>query len=186
VSGLDAVRVVVHWIHAIAAVAWVGGSIFYLVVLRPALAGAALADRALETAINKGFREMVDVSIIALVLTGVFITLDRLSSAPASSLYLIALGLKLTTVITMFLMARQLGTRTGRLLRRPAPAGPAGTPPAPLGPPTPAPPPQSWLRRWLAPPRLVLVLGLVAFFLSMVLGRIYEHGLAGVAAGSLS
>ena len=37
-TGGDLFLVVVRWIHVVAAAAWVGGSIFYLFVLRPALA----------------------------------------------------------------------------------------------------------------------------------------------------
>ena len=34
---LDWILLVIRWAHAVAAVAWVGGGIFYLMVLRPAL-----------------------------------------------------------------------------------------------------------------------------------------------------
>ena len=173
-DGYDIVRSVIYWIHAVAAVAWVGGSIFYLVVMRPALIDAAVANRALDLAINKGFRDVVDLSMISLVATGSFITFDRISSVPVNSFYFVTLGLKLTAVVCMFLMARTLGTRTGRALRnsrRPAP------------PPTQDPSAQtqlskpSSLKAWTAPSRMILILGLITLFLSMVLARIYEHSL---------
>lgn len=175
-DGFDLIRALVLWVHAIAGVAWVGGSIFYLVVLRPALFQAQVSARALEIAVNRGFKEVVDISIISLLLTGIFITFDRLSSTPATSLYFAVLGTKLTAVVAMFLMARQLGTRTGRLLRsKPAEAS--------LSEPSlrEAPPKTSLLRRWLSPSRMILVLGLVTFFLSMVLSRVYEHNLGNLA-----
>ena len=176
-EGFDVVRAVVHWVHAIAAVAWVGGSIFYLVVLRPALISASVSNRALEMAINKGFKEVVDISIIALIVSGVFITFDRLSSHPVTSVYYLTLALKLTTVMTMFFMARQLGTRTGRLLRSRTPE------PAPRPEPSlrDAPARTSTMRRWLSPSRMILVLGLVTFYISMVLARIYEHNLGNLS-----
>lgn len=172
VDGYDVIRALVLWIHAVAAVAWVGGSIFYLVVLRPALIKTSVSERALEIAINGGFKEVIDVSIIALILTGAFVTFDRFSSAPVAPLYFAMLGAKLIAVLAMFLMARQLGTRTGRILRARVPV------PAPAGPsPREAPAQTSLLRRWLAPSRMILVLGLATLFLSMVLARIYEHTL---------
>ena len=172
VDGYDVIRAMVLWIHAVAAVAWVGGSIFYLVVLRPALIKTSVSQKALEIAINKGFKEVVDVSIIALILTGAFITFDRFSSAPVAPLYFAVLGTKLVAVLTMLLMARQLGTRTGRILRARVPAAASAEPSL-----REAPPQTSLLRRWLAPSRLVLLLGLATLFLSMVLARIYEHNL---------
>ena len=171
-DGIDVVRALVRWVHAIGAVAWVGGSLFYLTVLRPALVSAHVADQALETAINKGFRDVVDLSIVAVIVSGVYITFDRLSSAPLTLVYFIVLGLKLATVAGMLWMARDLGTRLGRILR-----GGRRTLPPPPGEPTlrEAPPRTAWLRRWLSPSRLVLVLGLLAFFLSMLLMTIYEN-----------
>ena len=35
-NALDWILVAIRWAHALAAVAWVGGGIFYLMVLRPA------------------------------------------------------------------------------------------------------------------------------------------------------
>jgi len=171
VDGFDAVRAVVRWVHAIAAVAWVGGSIFYLAVLRPALVNASVSDKALETAINKGFRDVVDVSILGVIVSGVFITFDRLSAAPTTNVYFAVLALKLGVVLAMLVMARDLGTRLGRLLR-------GGRTPAAL---VTEPSMQERaagtgaLRRWLSPSRMVLFLGLVAFFLSMLLTILFEN-----------
>ena len=170
-EGLDVVRALVRWVHAVAAVAWVGGSLFYLVVLRPSLVKAGVADRALEAAINKGFRDVVDLSIIGVIFSGAYMTFDRLSATPASTPYLVVLGLKLGTVIVMLFMARDLGTRLGRFLRgaRTTPAAPVERSIAD------APPTSTFLRRWLSPSRMVLSLGLVAFFLSMLLVLLFEN-----------
>ncbi len=176
-GGLDVVRAIVRWVHAIAAVSWVGGGIFYLVVLRPALVSAAVSNKALETAISKGFRDVVDISIIALIVTGVVITFDRLSSAPISTLYFIVLGLKLAAVLGMLFMARDLGTRLGRILRGGRPLKPDAMAEGSL---KESAAQTGLLRRWLSPSRMVLVLGLVAFFLSMVLVMVFERNTGGV------
>ena len=169
-DGLDFVRAAVRWIHAIAAVAWVGGSIFYLTVLRPALADGS-SSKPLETAINRGFRDVVDISIIALIVTGVVITFDRLSSAPITTAYYIVLGLKITTALAMFLLARDLGTRLGRLLGAKQTPGDTITEPSL----TESSERGSQLRKWLSPSRMVMLLGLVAFFLSMLLVMVFEN-----------
>lgn len=176
-EGFDVIRALVLWIHAIAAVAWVGGSLFYLVVLRPALIKAEVAEKALEIAINRGFKEVVDISIISLVVTGAFITFDRLSSGPISLLYFIVLGAKLASAVAMFLMARQLGSRSSRMAR--AGSRSAGTARSPATEPSlrVVPGHAGAVRRWLSTSRMVLALGLSTFFLSMVLARVYEHGI---------
>lgn len=178
-EGLDVIRAVVRWVHAIAATAWVGGSVFYLIVLRPALVSASVSNKLLEAAINKGFRDIVDASIALLVLTGVFMTVDRVSSIHLSTLYFIVLGLKLAAVMAMLFMARDLGTKTGRFLRsQRRPAAPASTPQEAHPSPTGSAPWRGALRKWLAPSRMILVLGLAAFFLSMLLTGIYENDLS--------
>lgn len=172
-DGVDILLAVVRWIHAIAAVVWVGGSIFYLLVLRPSLSipGAADSRSTLEPAVNRRFRDVVDVSILALIVTGVVITFDRLSSLPASTTYYIVLGLKLFAFLVMLLMARDLGTRGGRPWRRPktAPVEPSISDTARTG---------GALRAWLSPSRVILMLGLAAFLLSMLLVHVYERTLA--------
>jgi len=176
VDGFDAVRAMVRWVHAIAAVAWVGGSIFYLVVLRPALVNNAVSNKALETAVNKGFRDVVDLSIIGVITSGAFITFDRLASSPLPTSYFILLALKVTTVLAMLFMARSLGTRLGRFLGTTRPALQASGEPSIQDSIA-----DGTLRKWLSPARLVLLLGLVAFFLSMLLGIIFENSSSAIS-----
>ncbi|MSQ25650.1 MAG: hypothetical protein EXR49_05180 [Dehalococcoidia bacterium] len=147
-----------------------GGSIFYLTVLRPALSqpGAASARATLEQAINRAFRDVVDISIVALIVTGIVITFDRLQSAPITTTYFVVLGLKIAAALAMFLYARDLGTRLGRVGRRkgmgaaqePTLAATAGA--------------SAGWRRYVSPSRMILMLGLLAFFLSMLLVHVYE------------
>lgn len=124
-----------------------------------------------EKAINQGFRDVVDLAIIGLIVTGVIITFDRLSSGPITTAYYILLALKVITAIAMFFLARDLGTRLGRLL------GPHASRSGLSEPSLQEPLPQTiGVRRWLSPSRMVIVLGLVAFFLSMLLVLVFEKG----------
>ena len=174
-DGIDILLVAVRWIHAIAAVVWVGGSIFYLLVLRPSLSvpGAVQSRPLLESAINRQFRDLVDVSIIALIVTGVVITFDRLSSLPITTTYYAVLGLKIFAFLSMLLMARDLGSRVGRSWRAPkvAPVEPSIAD-VPQG--------RTAIQRLLSPSRAILIMGLVAFFLSMLLVHVYESDVAGI------
>ena len=145
-----------------------------MVVLRPALANAQASRGILEPALHRRFRDSVDLSIIALIVTGVIITFDRLSSAPITTTYFVVLGLKITAAIAMFLLARDLGTRLGRVWR-------PKRRDVPLSEPSLAEPSQRGrFRRFLSPSYLLLGLGLVAFFLSMLLVQIFEKGTGGV------
>lgn len=174
----DVLLATVRWIHGLAAVVWVGGSIFYLFALQPALnLPAALRARPiLESSVNGAFRDLVDISIIALIITGVVITFDRLSSLPITTAYYVVLGLKLVIVAAMLFLARDLGTRMGRRLRPVDTTNKRSEPSlsqVPFG-------TRGW-RRLLSPSRLILVAGVVAIFLSMLLVHVYESDVAGIA-----
>jgi uncharacterized membrane protein len=177
VEGIDYFRAIVRWVHAVAAVAWVGGSIFYLFALRPSLAEAQIGQARgyFESLLNKRFRDLVDVTIITLILSGVILTFDRLQSAPITAMYYTVLALKLLAALSMFLFARDLGTRLGRVGRRSATASARIEPT--LSEPSSA--KQGW-RRMLSPSRMILLIGLIAFFLSALLIHIYESDVSGL------
>jgi len=177
VDGYDVLRAAVRWIHVAATVVWLGGSIFYLLVLGPALprTGANDSTRSLEMAINRGFRDLVDLSIIALIVTGVLITLDRLDHSSLGTAYFVVLALKIVAALSMFVLARDLGTRLGRRLR-PRPPGPLAEPSLAQG----APGRHGW-RSYLSPARLIVILGLIALFLSALLVYVFESEVGGIS-----
>lgn len=174
-DGTDILLAAVRWIHVVAAVVWVGGSIFYLLVLQPALSlpDTAKSRPVVEYAINHRFRDLIDVSIVALIVTGVAITFDRLSSLPITTAYYSVLGLKIFAFLTMLIMARELGSRIGRSWRAPK-MGPKKSSTADT---RQGHTPIRWL---LSPSRVILVMGLFAFFLSALLVHVYESGVAGI------
>ena len=86
------------------------------------------------------------------------------------------LALKIVAAVGMVFLARDLGTRMGRRVRAIAPAGGAREPSL-----SEVRYSQSGWRRLLSPSRLILVIGLVAFFLSALLVHVYESDVAGIA-----
>lgn len=91
-----------------AGVAWVGGSLFYLLVLQPAIKeGRAEIDRR--------FGDVVQLSILTLLVTGAIITFDRLQLEPGPG-YAITLGIKIALAIWMFVLAQDLANRGRRRL----------------------------------------------------------------------
>jgi putative copper export protein len=148
---LIALRVLMRSVHLIAAATWVGGSLFYLVALTPALRAVGPAP-ALAAKIGEFFRKVVSTSMGVLVLTGVYLTFDRLTTATLGPAYLIVLGLKVVVVLLMMGLAVYQAQEGATRLRRKQPPG----------------------RWWTAVPRLILALGLLAFVLGAVLTTIFE------------
>ena len=155
---LDWILILIRWAHAIGAVAWVGGGIFYLMVLRPAF---RRNDPGREThrAIGEEFRSLVNTAIIVLVVTGAILTASRLTVDTITVPYVVVLGIKVGLAIYMFAVMR---------FRRPA-GGPAD---------------KSALGRWariketLTGPTALLVIGVIIFGLADVLNYLFEQSLA--------
>lgn len=95
---------VVLWLHTLAAATWVGGSIFYLIVLSPTMKRVPDVPRALSSTLGIEFRTIVVTSIIVLVATGAILAFDRLTEVEAP--YAVTLGVKVVLSIWMFLMVR--------------------------------------------------------------------------------
>ena len=110
---LEATVVLTRWVHLIATVTWVGGNLFFLFVLRPALRSTAGTPPELGRAIGTRFKEAVDLSMWVLVITGGVLIYDRLTQQVEMP-YLVALAAKLFLSGVMFLVAVSLGRRGSR------------------------------------------------------------------------
>ncbi len=108
----DTFLLIVRWLHLVSAAAWVGGSIFYLIVLRPALRrspeGSGLIN--LETATE--FRALVETCVYVLIATGVILTLNRLTPGVVGAPYVAVLGIKIALSVWMFALAWSRRRRT--------------------------------------------------------------------------
>jgi uncharacterized membrane protein len=155
---LEGILVAIRWAHALAAVAWVGGSIFFLLVLRPSLKRANGGGPVGRLA-GAEFRSLVNTAIAVLVLTGVVLSLSRLTSTAVSVPYVVVLVGKVIVALYMFSVAW--------LLRRRDTTGKPGARTGPL----------TRLRRGLVSPEAVLVGGIIAIGLADVLDALFEIGL---------
>ena len=155
---LDGILIAIRWAHALAAVAWVGGSIFFLLVLRPSLKRASGGGPVGRLA-GAEFRSLVNMAIAVLVLTGVVLSLSRLTSTAVSVPYVVVLVGKVIVALYMFSVAW--------LLRRRDTTGKPGARTGPL----------TRLRRGLVSPEAVLVGGIIAIGLADVLDALFEIGL---------
>ena len=103
---LDWILVIIRWGHAVSAVAWVGGGIFYLMVLRPAIRRSQGVPPETGVAIRDEFRGLVATAIAVLLLTGAILSVARLTSDGATVPYAIVLGVKITLALFMFYVVR--------------------------------------------------------------------------------
>ena len=94
---------VMRWMHLVSAAAWIGGSLFYLLVLRPA---ARRAPDSPSVATSSEFRALVDTSIFVLLVTGIILTFDRLAPGVVGAPYVVTLAVKIVLSLWMFRMAR--------------------------------------------------------------------------------
>ena len=155
----DLFKIIVRWAHLISAAAWVGGSIFWLLVLKPSSKNIS-DDVELNRSVQKEFRALVNTCIFVMLATGAIMTFDRLSSTTLGSNYVLILGLKIATVALMFYLIRAqrkpYSSKASIKDKTDIKALPA---------------------RLLSSYNLIIVLGLLAFLFSDLLYHIYNNTL---------
>ena len=135
-----------HQAHALAAAIWIGGMTMYLVASR-ATSGGLPAEALLR------FREVLRIGIAVFLLTGAFMTVQRLSSAPLPPLYFALLVAKVGLALWLFSLARRIGRGVPVLDGR-------------------------W---WTHSEGRIVVGGVVIYGLAMALRIVYENTIRGIA-----
>ena len=154
-----------RWLHTLAMIAWVGGGIFYLFALSPIFKGNhPFSD--VSKKIAQEFKNVVDIAIWGLVVTGAILFLDRLTSDYAKTTYGVILGIKIAISVWMINLVwfRWRGRFSLKQLK-----GKDST--------------HSSLRKLqtvFSGPNLILILGILVVLLSNILGYLYEKGIGGV------
>lgn len=152
----DLFMAVVAWVHAIAATTWVGGSILFALVLRPAAKLDPEGMRQVLGAVSSFYRELVDVAVVAIVVSGVILSFDRLTDPEADAVYASVLAVKIALALVMFYVvwamrkAGQGSPTRGRILSR-----------------------LSWLLGYNS----IVALGLVVYFLADILAGVFSANL---------
>ncbi len=155
--------VAMRWLHILAAAAWIGGSIFFFAVLRPALRGSS-GGPLLARLAGQEFRQMVDVAIWVLLVSGSIISVDRLTSGHSTPTYGVVLALKIAFSLWMFGLV-WFRRRSSSTMPPEEAAGNPGL--------------LSRVSSVLTPTNLILALGLVVLLLAELLGHLFEQSLAG-------
>lgn len=104
----DGFIVLVRWLHAIGAVAWIGGSAFFALIVRPAQKADPDGVGQVISRFTGPYRELIDVSIVAIVVTGLILMFERLTGDDATVAYFIVLSAKIVIAGWMFYMVWSL------------------------------------------------------------------------------
>lgn len=134
--------------HTLAGGVWVGGSLVYLLVITPALRLGKAAPE-VSAAIAMQFRRLVNISIVTLLLSGVYLMFDRLTTTTVGVAYVVTLAVKIALALTMF----GLAIFQAQEARRPA---------------------RLRGRMWRLAPRLILALGVIVFLLGATLNGLFD------------
>ena len=163
-SAVDIFLLVVRWLHLVSAAAWIGGSLFYLLVLRPAMRRSPEGAQDVNAAASLEFRALVDTCMFVLLATGVILTVNRLTPGVGGVPYVVVLGVKIALSIWMFALARSRRRRLDLLRSQ------IETPAAPsrLG----------RLARVVSGYNAIVILGIIVFLLSDLLKVLFELALS--------
>ena len=160
----DVFMLIVRWLHLVSAVAWIGGSVFYLIVLRPALRREPQASGLISRAAATEFRALVETCVYVLIATGVILTFNRLTPGVVGAPYVAALGAKIALSVWMFTLAwsRRRRTSVTEAFREEE-----ATPRSRFG----------RIMRAMSGYNTIVILGLAVFLLSDLLKTLYELAL---------
>ena len=157
----------IRWFHALAAVIWVGGSLFFVLVLRSQQRRAGGQGPVIDPEALNQFRGLVDTCIAVLLVTGTILLFDRITDVSTTPVYVGTVSMKIGLALWMFAIAR------GRWRRRR---------PTQVQPTSPSAPQRGLLTRGMglmSGINLTVILGIAVFFLSDLLAFIFEKGLTG-------
>jgi len=140
------------------AVTWVGGSIFYWLIIRPTIGQSDKNANLLFKIIGQKFRSIVNTLIGVILITGAVLAADRLTAGAVSVAYAIVLCVKIFLAIYMFYIVWFLRRQTNEADEV------TYTGKRPLG-------------TLLVSTDAMLVAGIVVFLLSDILSALFERGL---------
>jgi uncharacterized membrane protein len=107
--------------HALAAAVWLGGGVYFLLILRPALRERGDEARSLMGDAQRAFGEWAQVATLTMIATGAVLTFDRLSSGRGGLTYATLLAAKIVAALAAFWLIGLRTTRRRGAERRSAP-----------------------------------------------------------------
>ena len=102
----EVILLIIRWIHSVSAVTWIGGGIFYLLVLRPVVQASQLDSSRPYRELGLQFRNIVNTSIAILIVTGTVLMVSRLAEPYTGTGYIVVLAIKLCLAAYMFYLVK--------------------------------------------------------------------------------
>ena len=96
---------IMQFLHGIAAVVWIGGTLFYVLIMKPTVDGVmpdSVSQYTRQMAV--AFKGWVSLSITLLLVTGISLTAWRLTSHTISLTYIAILAIKVVIASVMFII----------------------------------------------------------------------------------
>ena len=112
----DLLLVAMRWLHASAAVVWIGSIWFELFVVLPVWNNEPPIE--IQARFDAAMREIVQTALIVFLVSGAILTFERLSRGAADTPYVTLLGVKIVLSVAMFQVGfRFRGARGPRRVR---------------------------------------------------------------------
>lgn len=105
----EVIIIVITWMHVMSTITWIGGNIFFFLVIRP-VSNLTEEYSELRKFFGKSFSQLVELSMWILIFTGAILTLDNLDVQIGQS-YVITLAIKILMSFLMFLIALQVARK---------------------------------------------------------------------------
>ena len=96
--------VLMRWLHLTSAAVWIGGSIFFILVVQSKTNDSKKFTKISKFGILSEFSSLSDILISTLLLSGMILTVNRLTIGTISSLYLSILSFKIILSLWLFLI----------------------------------------------------------------------------------
>jgi uncharacterized membrane protein len=158
ITFVDWLVLIARWAHITGALAWVGGSVFFAFVLRPVATSNPEAMRHVMGPIGSVYREVVDISVALVLVSGIVLMFDRMTGNDATIAWGIVFAIKLVIAIWMFYLVWRLRQADY------APVKPSGI--------------MSRIS-WMLGYNALVFFGVLVFFLATFLRELFEKSLSG-------
>lgn len=140
--------------------AWLGGMLFFLLVLRPTL--RKMNSPEIARGIGRIFQEVSEIALWIVIGSGLLLSLDRLLLANIQASYIVVLSVKVMLVIWVVLIAMNLWNKVARVKSSSTEGKPTAT---------------NRLLRAAGSTNMQLALAIVVTFLAEILRVIYNRSL---------
>ena len=104
----DILILVIRWLHLTSSSAWIGGGIFYILILQPLINKNPQTFKSLKSSTGRAFQSLSNICIIMMIATGAIMGFDRLSESVTNLSYAITLFIKVILSVWIIIQMQML------------------------------------------------------------------------------